>query len=77
MAKTGGNYGHQQIRRLTGMSLGEGDFRVVVPFPLDGGLRRAISAARQSDVGSLPDDNVARAQRVVDGRRDCKQRDNK
>lgn len=48
------------------MSLADGDFRAVVPFPLDGGLRRAISAARQSDVGALADDHVARAQRVVD-----------
>lgn len=65
--------GDQQIRRLTGVSLGDGDFRVVVPFPLDGGLRRAISAACQRDVGALSHDNVARAQRIVDGRRHCKQ----
>lgn len=55
------------------MSLADGDFRVVVSFPLDGGLRRAISAARQRDVGALAHDNVARAQRVVDRWRHCRQ----
>lgn len=52
--------------RRTDVSSADGNFRVVVPFPFDGGLRRAISATRQRDVGALSDDNVARAERIVD-----------
>lgn len=45
----------------TDVSSADGNFGVVVPFPFDGGLRRAISATRQRDVGAFADDNVARA----------------
>lgn len=55
------------------MALSDGDFGVVIPLPLDGRLGGAISAARQRDVGAFADDHVARAQRVVYGRRHCKQ----
>lgn len=53
-------------KQRTDVSSADRNFRVIVPFPFDGGLRRAISATRQRDVGALADDNVARAKRIVD-----------